>query len=436
MTNEEKQAHEIIEKISSHTKEDKWMQNIRHKSLELFFKMKTPKICKKYFDFNFGDFKHFLKSKEKISKSWDKMDLQTKKIFEKKGIKKTENKFAGLHLQKDSTAIYKNIKKNAKNKGIIFEDMNDAIKKYPEITKKYFSKCIKNTNHKFIALHYAFWNGGTFLVVPKNTKIEENFQSYFTINSARAGQFEHSLIIAKENSNFQYVEGCSAKKHNKTSIHAGAVEIFVEKNASVQYTSIENWSEDVLNLNTKKAIVQENGKIKWIGGNFGSKVSMLYPYSVLKGDNSQSEHLGITIAKNKQIQDTGAKIKHIGKNTKSKIVNRGITKENGFSVFRGDIKIEKNAENTISIMKCDNIITDEKSTSIAKPKINAKNTNAIISHEAKTEKINENDIFYLKSRGISEENAEKIIINGFLNFIQQELPVEYAVEMNKLIEEK
>ena len=313
--------------------------------------------------------------------------------------------------------------------------MDEAMKQYPELVKKYFmTTCVPISLHKFSALHAAVWSGGTFIYIPKGVKVELPLQAYFRMNAKSGGQFEHTLIIADEGSEIHYIEGCSAPLYTETSLHAGCVEIHVLKGAKVRYSSIENWSKNTFNLNTKRAIVHENAIIEWVNGNLGSKVTMLYPCSVLIGKNSKSDYLGIAYAGEGQFQDTGCKVYHIAENTTSHVISKGISASGGVSSYRGLVNIRKGAINSKSSVRCDGLMLDGKSKALTFPAMEVSESQVEVSHEAAVGKIQEDQLFYLMSRGLTEEEATKMIVSGFIEPIVKELPLEYAVELNKLIE--
>ena len=340
---------------------------------------------------------------------------------------------AGVGAQYDSEVVYHSIKNELLEQGVIYTDFDSAIKQYPEIIKEYFSKCVPIFDHKFIALHYAVFSGGSFVYVPKNVKLEMPLQSYFRMNSPESGQFEHTLIIVEEGASLHFIEGCSAPKYNKVNLHAGCVELFVKKDGYLRYSTIENWSRNMYNLNTKKAIIEENAQVDWVSGSFGSKVSMLYPMSILKGDNSKTEYTGITFAGKGQNLDTGFKVVHVGKNTSSMVNAKSLSSGGGISTYRGYVSVLPNAENSKCFVSCDGLMLDDISKSDTIPVCNVENFDTEFSHEAKVGKISDKVIFYLMSRGLSEEDAKELIIKGFVNPISKELPMEYAVEMNRLI---
>ena len=313
-------------------------------------------------------------------------------------------------------------------------DFDIAIKQHPELVKKYFTKCIPINDHKFSALHFAIFSGGTFLYVPAHVKIDQPLQAYFRMNAQNGGQFEHTLIVVEEGAEVEYIEGCSAPKFGSNSLHAGGVEVFVAPNARVRYSSVENWSTDTFNLNTKRSIVQENGIMEWIGGNLGSQTTMLYPCSILVGDRARADHLGVAFANKNQNQDTGAKIIIVGKNCRATVVSKSLSKGGGISTYRGLIDVKETADNATINIECDALMLDGISVSDTIPHVVCANETAAITHEASAGKIDEEVIAYFASRGIDEETAKGIVVNGFLNEVVKTLPLEYAGELNRLIE--
>ena len=334
----------------------------------------------------------------------------------------------------NSVILYHNIKKELEDKGVIFEDMDIALQKYPELVQKYFMTCVPITLHKFTALHGAVWSGGTFIYVPKGVKVDMPLQAYFRMNAERGGQFEHTLIIVEEEAEVAYIEGCSAPQYSTSSLHAGCVEVIVKKKARARYSSVESWSKNTYNLNTKRATVEEDGIMEWIGGNLGSAVTMLYPCTILKGDRSRTEHIAIAFAGKGQNQDTGAKIYHIGKNTSSHVTSKSISIDGGITSYRGIIHSTKSARNVKSAVECDALMIDNKSQSNTYPVVKVENDTTHIAHEATVGRISPEKIFYLTSRGITEEEAKKLVVSGFIEPVTKQLPMEYAVELNKLIE--
>ena len=367
--------------------------------------------------------------------TWEEVPEDIRKTYEKLGIPEAEKKaLAGVGAQYESEVIYHNLKKDLGKKGVVFLDMDEAVKQYPELVKKYFmTNCVSPALHKFTALHAAVWSGGSFIYIPKGIKVELPLQAYFRMNAKQGGQFEHTLIIADEGSEIHYIEGCSAPQYIENSLHVGCVEIHVLKNAKVRYSSIENWSKNTYNLNTKRAIVHENGIMEWVNGNLGSKTTMLYPCSILIGKKAKTDYIGIAYAGNNQFQDTGCKVYHLAEDTSSHIISKGISKEGGVSSYRGLVDIKKGSVNSKSNVRCDGLILDNKSKVLTFPAMEISENNVEVSHEAVVGKIQEEQLFYLMSRGLSEKEATKMIVSGFIEPVVKELPLEYAVELNKLI---
>lgn len=427
----------VVRQISESNKEPAWMLELRLKALALYLEKPLPTWGPDISKLDLESIYYFAKPEGAgNNKSWDDVPENIKNTFDRLGIPEAEKKvLAWVWAQYDSETVYHSLKKEIEDQGVIFDDLTHALQdsKKEEIIKKYFSKCIPLADHKFSALHYAVWSGGTFLYVPKWVKISEPLQSYFRMNVKSGGQFEHTLIILEDESEAQYIEGCSAPKYDTNSLHAGWVEVFVWNNAKMRYSSVENWSLDTYNLNTKRSIVEANGYMEWIGWNLGSNTTMLYPCTILKWDNSKAEHLWIAFANAGQNQDTGAKVIHIGKNTASTIISKSISKAGGKNTYRGLVDIKPGATGSVSKIDCDGLILDGLSVSDTIPDIRVWNTSSIVAHEASAGKINEDDLFYLESRGISEDEAKAMIVNGFINPIVKELPLEYASELNILI---
>ncbi len=429
-------SEKLIRQISEEKNEPQWVLDIRLKGFEIFQQKSTPTWGPDLSDLDLNEIRYFASpNSEKNQKSWDDVDPEIKRTFERLKIPEAEKAvLAGVGAQYDSETVYHNIKDEWAEQGVIFEDFDVAIEKYPEIVKKYFTKCVPINDHKFAALHYAIFSGGTFLYVPKGVKITQPLQAYFRMNAKNGGQFEHTLIIIEDGANAEYIEGCSAPKFGTNSLHAGGVEIFVGKNARARYSSVENWSADTYNLNTKRSLVKEGGKIEWVGGNLGSGTTMLYPCSVLIGDNARADHLGVAFANKDQNQDTGAKIIINGKNCRASVVSKSLSKGGGISTYRGLLDVKKTAENAIITVECDALMLDEISVSDTIPVINVENDSAQINHEASAGKISDEVLLYFESRGIDEEAAKAMIVNGFLDEVVKTLPLEYAGELNRLIE--
>lgn len=430
-------TEEVVRLISKDNNEPEWMLDIRLKGLKLFNEKPMPNFGPDLSALDLNKIIYYAKSDDKGNKTtWEEVPEDIKNTFEKLGIPQAEREaLAGVGAQYDSQVAYHNLKKEWEEKGVIFDDMSVAINKYPEIIKKYFmTNCVPIGDHKFAALHAAVHSGGTFIYVPKGVRVDIPLQAYFRMNAKKGGQFEHTLIIADEGSEVSYIEGCSSPMYSANSLHAGCVEIYVKKNARVKYSSIENWSRNVYNLNTKRAIVEDDGIIEWLNGNMGSHTTLLYPSSVLKGNNSRSESIGIAFAGKGQHQDTGSKVIHIGKNTSSTIKAKSISKDGGITAYRGLVKVMKGACGAKSNVQCDALMVDDISKSDTTPYMQIQEDDVHIGHEATVGKISDEQIFYLTSKGISEEEAMKMIVSGFIEPITKELPGEYAVELNRLIE--
>ena len=427
-------SREIVEEISKQKNDPQWLKEIRLKALEAYNKLSLPTWGPDLSELNMDEISTYVRPKSDMKDDWNDVPYEIKDTFEKLGIPEAERKYlAGVGAQYDSEVVYHSIKDELLKKGVIYTDMESAINNYPELVKEYFTKCVPLTEHKFIALHYAVWSGGSFVYIPKGVKLEMPLQSYFRLNSPESGQFEHTLIIVDEGASLHFIEGCSAPKYNKVNLHAGCVELFVKENGYLRYSTIENWSKNMLNLNTKKAICEKNAQIDWVSGSFGSKISMLYPMSILKGDNSKTEYTGISFAGKGQNLDTGFKVVHIGKNTSSLVNSRSISKNGGIATYRSLVKILPSAENSRCSVNCDGLMLDSNSKSDTLPVNDIQTNDVEFSHEAKVGKISEQAIFYLMSRGLSEDDAKAMIVRGFANPVSKELPLEYAVEMNRLI---
>lgn len=428
---------ETVRKISAYKDEPEWMLNFRLEGLKLFQELPMPEWGPDLSKLDLNKITYFNDPEaQQNAKSWDDVPENVKNTFEKLGIPKAEREaLAGVGAQFDSTTIYHSLQKELEDQGVLFLDMDEAVKHHPEIVKKYFmTQCIKPNLHKFAALHAAVWSGGTFLYVPKGVKVDQPLQAYFRMNKIGFGQFEHTLIIVEEDAQVQYIEGCSAPKYNENSLHAGGVEVIVGKNARMRYSSVENWSINTYNLNTKRALVKEDGYMEWIGGNLGSGVTMLYPTSLLLGKRARADHISIAYAGKDQNQDTGAKIYHLAPHTKSVITSKSIAKDGGITGYRGLIQVAKNAHDVSCAVECDALMFDNVSQSNTYPTMDINNNEVDIVHEARVGKISDEQIFYLQSRGLSEEQAVQLIVNGFIEPIVKELPLEYASELNKLIE--
>lgn len=426
---------EIVNQISDEKKEPDWMREIRLDSLEKFCQIENPTWGPDLSEVNIDDITTYIRPDANLTQDWAEVPEDIRNTFALLGIPEAErNKnLSGVGAQYDSEVVYHNIQQELLEQGVIYTDFETAVQEHEEIVREYFMTCIPNTDHKYAALHGAVWSGGSFVYVPKGVKVTVPLQSYFRLNAPGAGQFEHTLIIVEEGAYCHFIEGCSAPKYNVVNVHAGSVELFVKKNATLRYSTIENWSRNMYNLNTKRAIVEEGGAIEWVSGSFGSKVSMLYPMSVLVGEGARSEFTGITFAGKDQYLDTGTKVIHAAPNTSSTVNSKSISKDGGVAIYRGLVKVYPNAKGSKSSVSCESLMLDNESRSDTIPVVDIGTDDIDLGHEAKIGRIDDEAIFYLMSRGISEQEAKAMIVQGFANPIAKELPLEYAVEMNNLI---
>lgn len=429
-----KLTKEDIKKISSIKQEPTWMLEYRLKSYEAFKNSPNPNFGPKI-DIDYDSINYYKQREEELTNDWNNISDEVRDVFDNLGVIDAEKQYLdGIGAQYDSEVIYHNMIKELEEKNVIFLDTDSALKKHPEIFKKYFSKLVKYDENKFTALNSAVWSGGTFIYIPPHTKLDRPLQSYFRINSKNMGQFERTLIIVDEDSELHYIEGCTAPTYTEDALHAAVVEIYVEKNAKCRYTTIQNWSSDVYNLVTKRAIVEENGLMEWIDGNVGSKTNMKYPACILNGPYARGTCITVAGAGANQIQDTGAKMIHLSPHTKSNIVSKSLASNGGNATYRGKVFISKKATNSLASVKCDTILLDKESKSDTIPTNIVANSSSILEHEATVSKISEDKLFYLMSRGLSEEAAKELIILGFVNEFREELPMEYAVELNRLLQ--
>ena len=425
---------EIVLEISKQKNDPDWMRDIRLKALEEYQKIDLPTWGPDLSELDMNDIATYVRPKSKLNTSWDDVPDDIKNTFDKLGIPEAEKKsLAGVGAQYDSEVVYHSMKDELIKQGVIYTDMETAVREYPDIVKEHFMKCVPITDHKFTALHAAVWSGGSFVYVPKGVKLDYPLQSYFRLNSPESGQFEHTLIIVEEGASLHFIEGCSAPKYNKVNLHAGCVELYVKDNAYLRYSTIENWSKNMMNLNTKKAIVGKNASMIWVSGSFGSHVSMLYPLSVLNGEGAKTEYTGISFAGATQNLDTGFKVIHNAPRTSSVINSKSISKNGGKCTYRSLVRITENAKKSKSTVSCEPLMLDDISVSDTIPVNDIRADDVEFSHEATIGKLSDKTIFYLMSRGISEEDAKAMIVRGFAYPISKELPVEYAVEMNNLI---
>ena len=427
---------EIVEKISKEKNDPAWMQQFRLQSLQIYNSLQVPNWGPDIEDLDMDNIVTYVRPKSKMSAKWSEVPKDIKDTFERLGIPQAEQKsLAGVGAQYDSELVYHNVRAEVAEQGVVYTDLESAMHgEYAEMIRTHFMHLVKPQEHKFAALHGAVWSGGSFVYVPKGVSVTIPLQSYFRLNAPGAGQFEHTLIIVDEGAYLHFIEGCSAPKYNVANLHAGCVELYVGKNAKLRYSTIENWSKNMYNLNTKRAIVEEGGTIEWVSGSFGSHVSYLYPMSILKGDDSRMEFTGITFAGEGQNLDTGAKVVHTGKRKSSYINTKSISKDGGISTFRSSVQIGKQASGSKASVSCQSLMLDDISRSDTVPAMDIRTRDANVGHEAKIGRISDEAVFYLMSRGISEEDARAMIVSGFADDVSKELPLEYAVEMNNLIQ--
>ena len=428
-----KLTRDVIKNISKIKNEPDWMREFRLNAFEHFVNTPNPNWGPKI-NINFDSITYYKERANELTNDWEKISCAIRNEFKDLGVIDAENKYLdGMGAQYDSEVIYHNMIKELEEKNVIFMDTDSALKKYPDLFKKHFNTLVRYNENKFTALNGAVWSGGTFIYIPKNTKLDRPLQSYFRINSKNMGQFERTLIIVDDNSELHYIEGCTAPTYTEDALHAAVVEIFVGKNAKCRYTTIQNWSTDVYNLVTKRAIVQENGLMEWIDGNVGAGTNMKYPCCILNGPYARGSCITVAAAGKNQVQDTGAKMIHLAPYTKSNIISKSIASNGGNATYRGTVKISKNANNSVANVKCDTIILDETSKSDTIPTNIVNNSSSYLEHEATVSKIEEDKLFYLMSRGLDEDKAKELIVLGFVNVFREELPMEYAVELNRLL---
>ena len=441
--NEDKDAYrisegltrEIVEQISREKHDPEWMREFRLKSLKIYNSIQMPQWGPSIEGLNMENIVTYVRPNTKMQGKWEDVPEDIKDTFERLGIPQAEQtSLAGVGAQYDSELVYHNVRKEVEEQGVIYTDMESALNgPYAEMVHEHFMKLVPPTDHKFAALHGAVWSGGSFVYVPKGVSVAIPLQSYFRLNAKGAGQFEHTLIIVDEGADLHFIEGCSAPKYNVANLHAGCVELFIGKGAKLRYSTIENWSKNMYNLNTKRALVAEGGTIEWVSGSFGSHVSYLYPMSILNGEGARSEFTGVTFAGHSQNLDTGCKVVHNAPKTSSVVNTRSISKSGGISTFRSSVVVTNKAKQAKSSVSCQSLMLDNISRSDTIPAIDVRTADADIGHEAKIGRISDDAVFYLMSRGISEEEARAMIVSGFADNVSKELPLEYAVEMNNLI---
>jgi Fe-S cluster assembly protein SufB len=425
---------DVVREISERKGEPQWMLDFRLKALEIFYQKPMPMWGGDLSELDFNEIVYYVKPSERSSRSWDEVPEEIKRTFDKLGIPEAEQKFlAGVSAQYESEVVYHNMKEDLEKMGVIFMDTDSALKEHEELFKKYWATVVPPSDNKFAALNSAVWSGGSFIYVPKGVKCDTPLQAYFRINSENMGQFERTLIIADEDSFVHYVEGCTAPIYGTNSLHSAVVEIIVKKNARCRYTTIQNWAPNIYNLVTKRAVAEENAVMEWVDGNIGSKLTMKYPAVIMKGRGARGSVLSIAIAGKGQHQDAGAKMYHLAPETTSTIVSKSISKQGGKVTYRGLVHFGRKADGAKASVECDTLIMDNLSTSDTIPYNEVLNHNVTLEHEASVSKVSEEQLFYLMSRGLSEEEATEMIVMGFIEPFTKELPMEYAVEMNRLI---
>ena len=426
---------ELVEKISKEKNDPAWMQVFRLQSLQIYNELQVPDWGPSIEGLNMDNIVTYVRPNTNMKTKWSDVPEDIKNTFERLGIPQAERKsLAGVGAQYDSELVYHNVRQEVADLGVVYTDLESALHgEYADMIQKHFMKLVPPRDHKFAALHGAVWSGGSFVYVPAGVHVEIPLQSYFRLNAPGAGQFEHTLIIVEEGAYLHFIEGCSAPKYSVANLHAGCVELYVGKNAKLRYSTIENWSKNMYNLNTKRAKVEEGGTIEWVSGSFGSHVSYLYPTSLLAGEGARSEFTGITFAGKGQNLDTGAKVVHSAPNTSSYMNTRSISKDGGVSTFRSSVVVTKQAKHSKSSVSCESLMLDDRSRSDTIPAMDIRTKDADIGHEAQIGKISDEAVFYLMSRGLSEEDARAMIVSGFADNVSKELPLEYAVEMNNLI---
>ena len=425
---------EIVREISSFKNEPSWMLELRLASLETYHAMAMPKWGPSLHELNMDEIVTYVRPKASAKGSWEEVPSEIKETFERLGIPEAERKsLAGVGAQYDSEVVYHSIKEELTKQGVVYLDMETAVREHESLVREYFMKLLPATSHKFLALHGAVWSGGSFVYVPEGVDVKIPLQSYFRFNAPGAGQFEHTLIIVEKGAKLHFIEGCSAPKYNTINLHAGAVELYVKEGATLRYSTIENWSKNMMNLNTKCALVEKDGSMEWVSGTFGSHITMLYPTSILKGEGAKTDFTGVSFAAKGQNLDTGSKVVHAAPHTSSTLSSRSISKDGGIAVYRSSVNVLPQAHHVKSAVSCESLMMDSLSRADTLPVMDIRNDEADIGHEAKIGRISEDAVYYLMTRGMDELEAKALIVRGFVEPITKELPLEYAVEMNNLI---
>ncbi|MBN1618946.1 Fe-S cluster assembly protein SufB [Candidatus Dojkabacteria bacterium] len=430
-------SEELIDKISSDNNEPEWMRRYRHAAYNAFRVFKVPSwapLHKSEYSLDFDEFFYYIRASDKTARNWDDVPQEIRDKYEKLGIPQGEREFlAGVGAQYESRMIYHSLREELTQMGVIFEDMNTAVNKYPELVEKYFGSVVPYANNKFSALNGAIWNGGSFAYIPKGVYVDMPLHNFFQMHVASQGQFEHTIIVAEDESNVEFLEGCVAPIYSEKSIHAGVVEIYVGKRAKVKFSTMQNWSKNVLNLVTKKALIEEDGRIDWVDGNVGSGLTMKYPALMLSGKGASGRILSLAFVGDKQEIDAGGKAIHLAPFTRADIESKAIIKSGGISTYRGDVFVSEKANNSLTQVNCVSMFLDEGGVSKTIPNIKIKNDNSTVNHESSILKISQEQLLYLQSRGLNEQSARSMIISGFTDSFTKELPMEYAVEFDRLV---
>jgi len=427
-------TEEIVREISAGQNEPEWMLKLRLKSFKIFKKLDMPAWGPSLHELDMDQIVTYVRPKADMTDDWRKLPDDIRNTFDRLGIPKAEQEsLSGVGAQYDSEVVYHNMKEQMREQGVIYADMQTALREHGDLVKAHFMKLLPPSDHKFMALHGAVWTGGSFVYVPAGVNVELPLQSYFRLNAPGAGQFEHTLIICEKGSKLHFIEGCSAPQYNVLNLHAGGVELYIREGATLRYSTIENWSKNMLNLNSKRALVEKDGAIEWISGTFGSHITMLYPSSILKGEGARSEYIGVSFAGKNQFLDTGCKVIHAAPNTSSTMSSKSISKAGGNTTTRTSVTVQPQAKNSKSSVLCEALMLDNLSRSDTIPGMDIRTDEVDIGHEAKIGRISEGSIYYLMSRGLSEEEAKAMIVRGFVEPVTKELPLEYAVEMNRLV---
>ncbi len=427
-------SEDIVRQISKVKNEPEWMLNLRLKALKIFFSKPMPQWGGDLSNIDFDKYTYYLSPAEKTAHNWEDVPSDIKKTFDRLGIPEAEQKFlGGVGAQYESQTVYHKLREDLAKQGVIFTDTDTAIKEHPELVQKYFATIVPAGDNKFAALNTAVWSGGSFIYIPPGVKVSVPLQAYFRINAKNVGQFERTLIIADKGAEVNYIEGCTAPVYSTDSLHAAVVEVIALEGAKIRYTTIQNWSSNVYNLVTKRAMAHKDATVEWVDGNLGSKLTMKYPCVILKGENSRADILSVAYAGKSQHQDAGGKVIHLASNTNSRIISKSVSKDGGRTSYRGLVRVSKGAKNVVSSVKCDALLLDKQSRSDTYPTMKIEEQ-ATIAHEATVGRIGDEQLFYLMSRGLSESEALALIVLGFIAEFTKELPMEYAVELNKLIQ--